>query len=61
MYVCICHAVTDRQVRTVIEQGARSVFEVQLPVGSCCGRCQDTVQTMVDEHADACDPVRAAA
>ena len=63
MYVCICHAVTDRQVRTVIEEGARSVVEVQmqLPVGSCCGRCADTVQTMLEEHADACAPVCAAA
>jgi bacterioferritin-associated ferredoxin len=52
MYVCVCHAVSDRQIREVVDQGARSLFEVQcqLPVGSCCGRCQDTASQVVSEH-----------
>jgi bacterioferritin-associated ferredoxin len=52
MYVCVCHAVSDRQIREVVDQGARSLFEVQcqLPVGSCCGRCTDTASKVVSEH-----------
>ncbi len=52
MYVCVCHAVTDRQIREVVDRGARSLFEVQchLPVGGCCGTCQGTAEKVVEEH-----------
>jgi bacterioferritin-associated ferredoxin len=55
MYVCICHAVSDRQIRDAVDRGARSLFEVQcqLPVGSCCGRCQDAANEVVSEHLQA--------
>jgi bacterioferritin-associated ferredoxin len=51
MYVCICHAVTDRQIREVVNRGANSLTDVQqqVPVGGCCGRCQDTAQQVVEE------------
>ena len=49
MYVCICNAVSDRQIRDAVDHGARSLFEVQcqLPVGACCGRCEDTASKVV--------------
>ena len=52
MYVCVCHAVSDRQIRDAVDHGARSLFEVQcqLPVGACCGRCEDTASKVVSEH-----------
>lgn len=52
MYVCVCHAVTDRSIREVVEKkGACSLAEVQheLPVGGCCGRCQETAEEVVRE------------
>jgi bacterioferritin-associated ferredoxin len=55
MYVCICHAVTDRQIRECVDRGARSLFDVQcrLAVGGCCGSCQEAAKQVVDEHLTA--------
>jgi len=52
MYVCVCHAVTDRQIREVVDHGAQSLLDVQttLAVGSCCGRCQSTAEEVVEEQ-----------
>ena len=51
MYVCVCHAVTDKDICKAVDRGACSLFDVQneLPVGSCCGRCQDTAKSVVDK------------
>ena len=52
MYVCVCHAVTDREIREEVERGASSLFDVQcrLPVGSCCGRCEDAARQVISEQ-----------
>jgi bacterioferritin-associated ferredoxin len=62
MYVCICQGVTDRQIREVVELGACSLQDVQskLPVGMCCGSCENTAQQIVDEHLAERMPQRAA-
>jgi bacterioferritin-associated ferredoxin len=62
MYVCICHAVTDRQIREVVDQGARSLVEVQqvLPVAGCCGRCADTACEVIDVHLQSASCAQAA-
>lgn len=41
MYVCVCQAVTERQVREAAENGIRSVRDLRehLGVASECGRC----------------------
>lgn len=51
MYVCICHGITDRQIRRVVDQGARTLGDVQmkLPVGGCCGRCEDSARAVIRE------------
>jgi bacterioferritin-associated ferredoxin len=55
MYVCICHAITDRSIRDVVNRGAQSLAEVQcqLPVGASCGRCQETAEQVVEETLQA--------
>ena len=52
MYVCICHAVTDRQIREAVSCGARSLMDVQckVPVGGCCGRCVDSAHEVIQEE-----------
>mgnify|MGYP000849712012 FL=1 len=41
MYICLCHAVTDRDIQTALAQGARGMRDLrrELKVGSQCGRC----------------------
>lgn len=41
MIVCVCHAVNDRALDTVIESGARSVRQVgdACGAGTDCGQC----------------------
>ena len=52
MYVCICNAVTDRQIRKAIDQGASSLHDLkrELGVASCCGKCAATACRILDEH-----------
>jgi bacterioferritin-associated ferredoxin len=63
MYICLCHGITDRQIRRAVEQGASSLGEVQmqLPVGGCCGRCEPAARKLIEEHctrATACQAER---
>ncbi|OZI32290.1 bacterioferritin [Bordetella genomosp. 10] len=44
MYICVCNAVTERQVRSCVDAGATSLddLEFELGVASCCGSCAAT-------------------
>ena len=50
MYVCLCHAVTDRQIKQAVKEGACSVRQVQLclRVGTNCGKCIPAAREIVD-------------
>lgn len=41
MYICVCNAVTDTEIRHCARQGARTLNALrrQLSVASCCGKC----------------------
>ncbi len=41
MYVCVCNAVTDRQIRAAVHEGASSLKDLreELGVGVTCGTC----------------------
>lgn len=41
MYVCVCNAVTERQIEEAVENGAKTVKDLnaELGVGSDCGSC----------------------
>lgn len=51
MYICICNAVTDRDIYTAIENGASSLEHLQqeLKVATCCGRCADCARNLVED------------
>ena len=49
MYVCICMAVTDGEVRAATREGACTLEELQdgLGVATGCGQCAGTVCEML--------------
>ncbi|WP_459616407.1 (2Fe-2S)-binding protein [Bordetella sp. 2513F-2] len=44
MYICVCNAVTERQVRACVDGGASSLEDLQFELGvaTCCGCCAAT-------------------
>jgi bacterioferritin-associated ferredoxin len=55
LYICICNAVTERQLKECARSGARSLEDVafQLGVGTGCGRCRECASGVLREvHAD---------
>ena len=49
MYVCICYAVPDSEVRSCIARGARTVEEVgdACGAGTGCGSCHDHIDVFI--------------
>lgn len=56
MYVCICNAVTDKDIRRAASNGADTLYELQdrLGVATCCGSCADQAKTILDETGSRC-------
>ncbi|MEM7217626.1 MAG: (2Fe-2S)-binding protein [Pseudomonadota bacterium] len=52
MYVCLCNAVTDRQITAAIGRGAQDVTDVvrELGVGTNCGTCLEYAQELIESH-----------
>ena len=48
MYICICNAVTDREIRGAASLGA-SLEDIKRDMGvaSCCGKCEPDVRRIV--------------
>ncbi len=49
MYVCICNAVTDRDIMKAIDEGVSTVEGLgeTLNVGTCCGRCTSCAEGLI--------------
>jgi bacterioferritin-associated ferredoxin len=49
VYVCICNAVPDTEIRSCIARGARSVEEVgdACGAGTGCGSCHDHIDVFL--------------
>jgi len=59
MYVCICNAITDKQIRQAAESGVRDLWGLQaeLGVASNCGSCKDHASEILREVRNAKKPV----
>ena len=54
MYVCVCLAVTEAEVRTAIEAGAttREVVTKHCRAGGDCGSCHGMIEQMIEDHLE---------
>ena len=51
MYVCICNAVTDRQIREVAAKGVDTLDALTFATGcgACCGSCKPLALQVLDQ------------
>ena len=54
MYVCVCLAVSDKEVREAIAGGCHSRHAVtrQCGAGGDCGACHNMIENMIEDHLD---------
>ena len=63
MYVCICNAVTDKQIRQAAESGVEDLWGLQRELGVAvgCGACKEMASEILRENRQAkaaFEPVR---
>jgi bacterioferritin-associated ferredoxin len=58
MYICLCNAITERQVRESARSGVRSIEELsaELGVAAGCGRCRECAVELLREACSALAP-----
>jgi bacterioferritin-associated ferredoxin len=51
MYVCICNAITDKQIRKAAESGVEDLWTLQreLGVAAGCGSCLELASAILSE------------
>jgi len=54
MYVCVCLAVSEREVQEVIGSGAttREAVTRACGAGGDCGACHGMIATMIEDHLE---------
>ena len=63
MYICLCNAITDRDIVHAAAQGARSPEDLAqgLGIGMGCGRCMSCAKALLTEAvarlASDCDTI----
>lgn len=62
MYVCICNAVTEREVCEARDRGARTLddLKTELQVATGCGQCEQVACQLLKGADDAVAPASAA-
>ena len=58
MYVCMCQAVRDSEIRNAVQAGARDLDDVaeSLGVGTGCGCCRDYAEQLIQESRSSIEP-----
>ena len=56
MYVCVCLAVKDSEVRETIADGAhtREAVTRACGAGGDCGSCHHMIEEMIEDHLETC-------
>lgn len=55
MYICICKAITDHQIRQAVEDGAHSLraVQTQLDIANQCGKCGQLAREIIRQTLSA--------
>jgi bacterioferritin-associated ferredoxin len=64
MYVCVCHGVSDKQLKRALESGVRTFEQLQACTGvaTCCGACEPCArEILADNTLDSPAPAHQAA
>ena len=53
MYVCICHSVTEKDIKASIKNGAETIQDLQVMTGCAtgCGSCLDYAEELIQKHS----------
>lgn len=51
MFVCLCHAVTDKDIKRAVENGACTMRDLrnELQVATQCGRCGQCAKSCLNQ------------
>jgi bacterioferritin-associated ferredoxin len=51
MFICVCNAVTDREIRACADLGVSTLEDLKssLGVATCCGKCACTAEKILTE------------
>ncbi|MBD8874454.1 (2Fe-2S)-binding protein [Rhodanobacter sp. DHB23] len=54
MYICLCNAVTDHDIRREVADGVRSFAELQARTGcsDCCGCCESEARACLAQAVE---------
>jgi len=57
MYVCVCLAVSDKEVREAIGDGChtRHAVTMKCGAGGDCGACHNMIENMIEDHLENAD------
>lgn len=52
MFVCVCHAITDRQIKQEIANGAQDLKDLENKFGvtTDCGKCKSCVEALFEDQ-----------
>jgi bacterioferritin-associated ferredoxin len=51
VYICVCQAISDQDIRRAVAAGAHTFENVQAATGctTCCGCCEDEARQLVQD------------
>lgn len=54
MYVCVCFAVSDKQISDMVAKGAKSYKDIKklCKAGSDCGACIKTIKSLIKKPSN---------
>jgi bacterioferritin-associated ferredoxin len=62
MIVCLCHGVSDRELKSLIDHGSTNLREIgrKCHAGTDCGACVRAIRQLTEQHRDGDRPTSGA-